>query len=91
MTNWQFWSLNAGAFVALVLAAVNITLFLGNRDVQAEVLNRQHFVNQSIRLSRLNTQLIRALAALSEQHDDAQIRELLAAHGISVNARAQDR
>ena len=90
LKSWQFWLLNTLAVITLILVAVNISLSMGNRTVQTQVLQRQQFINQSIRLSRLNNQLIRALAVASAQTDDQQIRDLLSAHGVtfSVNADA---
>ena len=68
-----------------MLVAINIALFNNNRTVQLEVAKQQQFINQSIRLSRLNTQLIRALATASVQNNDPQIRELLNAHGVTYS------
>lgn len=84
LTGWQFWLLNGMAGSALLLLAWNISLFVGNRDIQAEVSARQQFINQTIRLSRLNTQLIQALATLSARKDDEEIKALLGAHGLTV-------
>lgn len=83
LKSWQFSLLNLLAGLVLVLVAINITLFLGNRTVQAQAFERQRTINQGLRLSRLNTQLIRALATMSAQRDDQQLRDLLAAHGIT--------
>ena len=85
MRQWQFWTLNGVAGMVLLLIAVNISLFLDNRELQGQTLERQQFINQSIRLSRVNTQLIRAIAGVSAQTNDAQLRDLLAAHGVTFN------
>lgn len=80
---WQFRALIALSLVALALVVGNISLFMGNRASQAQVLERQRTINQGIRLSRLNAQLIRSLATLSAQTEDEQIRALLAQHGVT--------
>jgi hypothetical protein len=80
---WQFWFLNACATIVLIVVFINISLFQGNRSVQAVVLQQQQFINESIRLSRINAQLIRALATLSAQTSDLEIRALLAEHGVT--------
>jgi hypothetical protein len=92
LSSWQFWALNGCAGLVMALVITNIALFLGNRTVQVQAAERQQFINQSIQLSRLNTQLIRALAATSAQTDDEEIRELLASHGVTftVNPQAGD-
>lgn len=84
---WEFWTVNALAGVTLVLLVINIALHLGNRSIQAEVNARQQYIEQTMRLSRLNNQLIQALANLSVQTNDQEIRNLLAAQGVifSVN------
>ena len=78
------------AGVVLVLVAINISLFLDNRKLQLQSLERQQFINQSIRLSRVNAQLIRAIAGVSAQTNDAQLRELLAAHGVTFTVNPQN-
>jgi hypothetical protein len=81
----QFWLLTLLAGVSLVLVAINITLSNSNQKIQSEINSRQQFINQTIQISRLNTQLIQTLANLSAQTGDQQLRALLAAHGISFN------
>ena len=85
MKKWQFWLLNALAGAILMLVFVNISLFLGNRSVQTIVLQQQQYINDSIRLSRVNTQLIRALALVSAQTSDEEIRNVLAEHGVTFS------
>ncbi len=84
---WQFWLLNAVAAAVLVLVGVDISLALTNRTVQTEALQSQQYINQSIRLSRLNSQLIRALATTSAQSNDQQIKDLLSAHGVTFSVK----
>ena len=90
MKKWQFWLLNGCAAAVLVVVFVNISLFLGNRTVQAVVIQQQQFINESIRLARINSQLIRALATTSAQTDDMEIRALLAEHGVTFTFNPDD-
>jgi uncharacterized membrane protein len=88
---WLNW-VNAGLGVlALVFVVGNIVLHRTNLEQQDTLAQRQQFINESIRLSRFNGQLVQALATLSAQTDDAAIRDLLATHGInfSVNLPAE--
>ncbi len=80
---WLNW-INAGlAMLALVFVVGNIVLHRTNLELQESLAQRQQFINESIRLSRFNGQLVQALATLSAQTDDAAIRNLLATHGIN--------
>ena len=71
--------------IALLLVLANIGLSLNNQQAQAEVNARQQFINQTVEVSRLNTQIVQALANLSVQNNDASIRNLLESEGISIN------
>ena len=84
----QFWFLTVAAGIALALVAVNIVLARKNQSLQTEINNRQQFINQTIQVSRLNTQVIQGLANLSASTGDQQIKDLLAANGISFTANA---
>ena len=80
---WFRWVLSGIAVLGLAFVVVNIFLFLGNRTIQGEVNDRQQFINQSLQLDRLNRELIAALANLAARNNDEQIKNMLAAHGIS--------
>src|SRR6266436_4770068 len=82
---WLYRLLAGLAGITLVLVVVYIVLVQENRSVQAEVNQRQQFINQSIQLGRINDALIRALAAAAVEHDDDKLRELLAQQGITIN------
>jgi len=85
LARWQFWLLNGLAAVALGLVLTNAWVTSDNRELQAEIQQRQAFINESLELSRLNTQVIRALATLSAESGDEELRELLASHGIEFS------
>ncbi|MDH3641019.1 MAG: hypothetical protein OES38_02930 [Gammaproteobacteria bacterium] len=88
---WLNWC-NAGlAVLSLAFVVGNIVLHRTNLDLQEQLAERQQFINESIRLSNFNGQLVQALATLSAQTGDAAIRDLLAGHGINftVNQPAE--
>src|ERR1700737_3890314 len=71
--------------ITLALVVAYIVLIQENRSVQAEVNQRQQFINQSIQLGRINDTLIRALAAAAVDNNDDKLRDLLAQNGITIN------
>ena len=83
--SWLYRLLVALSGITLALVVAYIVLNQDNRSVQAEVNQRQQFINQSIQLGRLNDALIRALAAAAVEHNDDKLRELLAQNGITIN------
>ena len=84
------WGVAAIAVIALGFVAANIFLHRTNLALQEELAQRQQFINESIRLSRLNTQLVQALATLAAQSDDQAIGDLLANHGITFTVNLPD-
>ena len=84
MEVWLYRLLVALSGIALVLVIAYILLVQDERTIQAEVNQRQQFINQSIQLGRVNEALIRVLAANAGKDD--KLRELLAQNGISINA-----
>jgi hypothetical protein len=83
--SWLYRLLVALSGITLALVVAYIVLIQDNRSVQAEVNQRQQFINQSIQLGRINDTLIRALAAAAVENNDDKLRELLAQNGISIN------
>jgi hypothetical protein len=80
-----WWGTTALSLVALLLVVGNILLAIDIQQRQAEVNQRQQFINQSIQLSRANQLLINALAQIAAKNGDAEIRDLLAANGITFS------
>ncbi len=68
-----------------ILVLLNVWLVLGDQSRQAEVNRRQEFINQSIRLSRINEGLIRALATASVNTKDDKLRQVLTEQGINFS------
>src|SRR6266446_3151934 len=73
---WLYRLLVALSGITVALVIVYIVLIQENRTVQAEVNQRQQFINDT---------LIRALAAAAVENNDDKLRELLAQNGISIN------
>jgi hypothetical protein len=84
---WIYRIVLALSGITLVLVVVYLILVQENRSVQAEVNQRQQFINQSIQLNRVNDALIRALAATVVSDKDDKLRDLLAQNGITINAK----
>lgn len=90
LDGWQFWLLTGLAAVAFVLVLANISLAFVIEDDRVEISNRQRFINESLQLSRLNTQLIRSLAENSASTGDSALRELLTSQGIRFTVNSSD-
>ncbi len=84
---WVYRIVLALSGITLVLVVVYLILVQENRSVQAEVNQRQQFINQSIQLNRINDALVRALAATAVNDKDDKLRDLLAQNGITINAK----
>ena len=80
----QWWALTVCGIIVLVLIVTNMALFLGNRDKQININSRQQYIQQSLMLEGLNKEIIAALANLAVKNKDAQLIDLLTAHGITV-------
>ncbi|MBK9325249.1 MAG: hypothetical protein IPN00_02545 [Hydrogenophilales bacterium] len=83
----QFFLLSGLGAIALVLAITTIVLFNGNRSAQNEFTTRAQYIQQSLQLEPVYQGLIRSLAELSANRNDAQLRDLLAAQGITFTAK----
>jgi hypothetical protein len=84
MEGWLDRLLVALSGITVILVVAYIVLVQDDRTMQAEVAQRQQFINQSIQLGRINEALIRVLAANAGKDD--KLRELLAQNGININA-----
>ena len=82
---WLYRLLVALSGITLVLVVVYIVLTQDNRSVQTEINQRQQFINQSIRLGRVNDALIHILATTAVSNNDDKLRDLLAQNGITIN------
>lgn len=83
----QFLLLTVLAALSLCLMLANMILYGGNRTVQTQVTARAQYIQQSLQLQTVYNALLRNLAQLSIKNNDAEIRDLLASHGITFNAK----
>jgi|SRR5215472_9040353 len=83
--SWLYRLLVALSVITLVLVVAFIVLVQDNRSLQAEVNQRQQFINQSNQLGRVNEALIRALASTATASGDEKLRDLLTQSGITIN------
>jgi Tfp pilus assembly protein PilN len=81
----QFWTLTAGAALALVVALVNMYLYQANRTLQAEVSDRGQFIQQSAALETLYRQIVNELADRAVRTRDEQVRAMFEGLGIKLN------
>ena len=75
------------AAFALGMFVVNAWLINGTQNTQAQINTRQAEINGGIQLSQLNNELVRALGTAVVAQNDTKIKDLLAAHGITVEAK----
>ena len=84
----QFFTLLAIAGIAAVLVVTNMVMLVSNRTAQGEGQGRAQYIQQTQQIEVLYREMVKALADLSVKNQDTQLRDLLAAHGISVTANA---
>lgn len=88
MTRLQYWIVNAVAGTCLVLLAAIVWLTHANQSARADISLRQQYVQQSVQLEGLYREIIRALAELSARNNDADVKTMLAKHGITYTLNA---
>lgn len=88
MTRFQFSLLTLLSLLSAAAVASILVLSSWHRDLQAEVGQRQQFVQQSVQLESLYREIVRALAELAARNNDSQVRDMLARHGITYTANA---
>lgn len=74
--------------LAIVLAITNAWLVAGNRGVQAEINQRQQFLQQTAPLEVLYRDIAKALAELALKSNDRRVLDMLAGQGINVSPNA---
>ena len=80
----QFWLVTIVAALSAVFAVVNMMLYQNNRAAQLEVSARQQYIQQSVQLQGLYSELVRAIADLAVRNQDAELAGVLKSQGISV-------
>lgn len=86
MTAFQYRALVLLGALALILAIVNAVLFSNNRQEQNEISTRGQYIQQSMQLEPLYQSMIKSLAELAAKDNDKQLRDFLAAQGITFTA-----
>jgi hypothetical protein len=85
LNDWKFWVLLVCSAGTLALLYVNSGLAGENRDSLREVSERQAYINDTIRFSNFSTQFIQSLAQLAARTGDADLRKVLADHGVTFS------
>lgn len=86
LARWEFWVTTIVALMVAIIAGYTMMLFAQNRITQTELERRSQYVQQSMQRGILYRELARALADLSVRNRDKALTDLLASHGITVNA-----
>jgi hypothetical protein len=73
--------------LTVVLVLVNFGLLSNNQAIQAQVNQRQQYINQSAQLSRVSDLLIRTLATEAVNKNDDKVRDMLAAQGVTLQVK----
>lgn len=83
-----YWASVFLGFVALGLLVTDVSLINSNRKLQEEVNARQAEINKGLTSSQINQGLAQALGEAVIAHNNSNIRDLLAAQGLTVKANA---
>ena len=81
----QFWILTILALLAAVFSIANMILYQSSRSMQLEVTSRQQYIQQSIQLQAIYTEMVRAIADLALRTQDGDLVNLLKSQGISFS------
>ncbi|NTU76789.1 MAG: hypothetical protein HGA90_03100 [Alphaproteobacteria bacterium] len=80
-----YWASVLFSLIALLLLVTNAALISGNRGLQDELNRRQASIATASNLMPLNQNLAQGLAEAAIKNNDAAIRDLLSAQGITIN------
>ncbi len=86
-----YWASVVFGALALVLLVINISLINGNRHMQDDINQRQAVINSGVTLSQVNKGLVQALADATVKNGDGEVRELLAAQGITIKSTKSEK
>lgn len=81
----QFRILMGAGGLALVLSVTNMFMVQANTQLKGEANGRAQFIQQSIALEQLYSQLVQELAQRAVRTQDGPLHDLLAAEGINVS------
>jgi predicted Holliday junction resolvase-like endonuclease len=77
------------AGLLLLLVLVNILLSFGNQSLQSELAERQQEIGQGIQLEGLQRQVVAVLAEMAVKTNDAQLKDLLAKSGFTLDRKPE--
>ena len=87
-TRLPYWGSVIFSILALILLVVNVSLANANHAAQTETQQRQATISGGQAFSQLNQSLVQAMADASIKNNDTQMRDLLAAQGITIKENA---
>jgi hypothetical protein len=70
--------------IALVLLVVNLSITVGNRSKQNDLVQRQNTVSQGQPIVQLDQAVVRLIAEASIKNSDSQLHALLTQEGIPL-------
>jgi hypothetical protein len=79
-----YWASVALGVATILLIGTNFAVMSSNQSTQAEVNQRQQFINQNPQLRRADEMLIQALATAAVSAKDDKLRDLLAQQGVTL-------
>jgi hypothetical protein len=84
LSKLQFALLTTLGALALLLVAGNAWLARESRAAQAELAQRQQFIQQTVPLEGLYRDIAKALAEMAIKSSDRQVLDMLATQGLNV-------
>lgn len=86
MSSWQYALLNLLGAACMAVAGFALVMQQQADALQQQVAKRQKVITRGVELSRVNTQLIKALASTSLDSGDRRLGLILTEQGIRFSA-----
>lgn len=83
----DYWILVGAALFAAALLLYTMFLFEQNQQLGLQANQRAAYIQETVSLGNLNKDVVEVIAALAEQHDDAELKQLLDDHGITYQLK----
>ena len=83
---FHYWIALVLAGACLALVALNAGLYFSNQSMQARMMGRAQYIQQSQQIGALYQDIAKMLADLAMERDDQAVNALLAAEGFKINA-----
>lgn len=84
LKKWQSNLLTTLGALSVALVIFNAVVFTQNRESQAQLAQRQQFIQQTVPLENLYREIVKALAEMAIKSNDRQVLDMLAAQGLNV-------